>query len=175
MMDERTAIARLEIMDVLARYAHAVDRQDFELARTCYHEDAHDDHGRYSGDVEGLIAFFGQLGGKLEITVHLLGQHLFVFDGPDVADVETYSLFYQRLKDAPMREAVMGAVRYLDRFERRDGEWRIARRQVVLDWEQAGSDLPQSPIGDTWTKGAFGSADPAAPLTRRLHEVHVDG
>ena len=24
--------------------------------------------------------------------------------------------------------------RYVDRFERRDGEWRIARRTVVYDW-----------------------------------------
>lgn len=28
--------------------------------------------------------------------------------------------------------------RYLDRFERRDGEWRIAHRRVVPEWRSTG-------------------------------------
>lgn len=173
LMDEDEALSRLEIMDVLARYAHAVDRQDFELARTCYHPDAHDNHGRYEGDLDGLIAFFHQIGDKLAVTVHMLGQHLFSFEHCDLAHVETYSIFYQRLREVEMTGAVMGAVRYLDRFERRHGEWRIADRTVVLDWEQAGNELPHKPIGATWTKGALGDDDPAAHLTRSLHARYV--
>ena len=33
--------------------------------------------------------------------------------------------------------------RYLDRFEKRDGEWRIARRRYVLDWSRNGASTAQ--------------------------------
>jgi len=31
---------------------------------------------------------------------------------------------------------LLTASRYVDRFERRNGEWRIARRGVIQDWKQ---------------------------------------
>ena len=30
----------------------------------------------------------------------------------------------------------VAGLRYVDRFERRDGEWRIAKRQIVIDWQR---------------------------------------
>ena len=36
------------------------------------------------------------------------------------------------------------AGRYVDRFERRDGEWRIARRTVVHDWSRQLPTAPES-------------------------------
>ena len=37
--------ARTAIEDCLKRFARAVDRQDWTLARELYHDGAHDDHG----------------------------------------------------------------------------------------------------------------------------------
>lgn len=36
---------RQQIEDVLVRYSRAIDRADIELLRSCYHEDATEDHG----------------------------------------------------------------------------------------------------------------------------------
>ena len=47
-------------------------------------------------------------------------------------DAETYWLVALRLK--AREEIVFGGGRYVDRFERRNGEWRIAVRNVVSEW-----------------------------------------
>jgi SnoaL-like domain len=42
--------AERDIRDVLDRYARAADRCDVALMKSCYHRDAIDDHGFFSGD-----------------------------------------------------------------------------------------------------------------------------
>ena len=41
-------------------------------------------------------------------------------------------LFAQRRRDGTKVD--LGGGRYIDRLERRDGEWRIAARELVIDW-----------------------------------------
>ena len=38
-------------------YCRGVDRRDWELVRSCYHRDAVDHHGPYSGGIDGFIAW----------------------------------------------------------------------------------------------------------------------
>ncbi|CBG72045.1 MULTISPECIES: nuclear transport factor 2 family protein [Streptomyces] len=160
-------LARAEILDVLARYAHGCDRQDSELVRSTYHPDAYDDHASYKGGIDGLIDFFTLLGPKVESTSHQLGQSLFVFEGEDVAHVETYCIYRLKLKSSAPDDAVLQGLRYFDRFERRDGRWAVAERTVILDWEQA-SQPPTTPSGPGWARGTRGETDPAASLTAML-------
>jgi SnoaL-like domain len=161
-------LARAEILDVLARYVHGCDRQDFGLVRATYHPDATDNHGRYNGGVDGLVDFFTVLGAKLQISTHTLGQSLFAFKGDDVARVETYCLYRRIGKGEPPGQAVLQGLRYFDRFERRDGRWAVADRTVILDWEQACPPAPALPSGPTWARGTHGAADPAALLTAMI-------
>ena len=51
----------------------------------------------------------------------------------DCAHAESYYLCVLRRDDKGRLLANGG--RYVDRLERRDGEWRIARRVVVMEWE----------------------------------------
>jgi hypothetical protein len=153
---------RAAISDLLLYYAHAVDRQDFQMARACYHSDATDNHGRYSGGLDGLIAFFEQLGSTLRGTTHQMGPPWIRFAGRDLARVETYCIFRRERYDDPPGHAVLQGLRYLDRLERRDGRWAIAGRQVVLDWEQSGALPPAVPSGPTWSRGGVGATDPSA-------------
>ncbi len=44
--------------------------------------------------------------------------------------------------------------RIVDRFEKRDGEWRIAHRKITLDWNR---DMP---MAETWCLGLFKPEDP---------------
>lgn len=54
------------------------------------------------------------------------------------AGVETYFLALQRDRDAEgVAREVFLAGRYVDRFEKRGDEWRIAARTVVYDWMRA--------------------------------------
>ncbi|MET9327438.1 nuclear transport factor 2 family protein [Tsukamurella sp. NPDC003166] len=157
-MSDLNADDRFAIYDLLGRYSHAVDRQDLAAARSCYHDDAHDDHGRFSGPIdevfERIDALFGQLAG----TFHMMGMPYVVQQG-HIARCVTYSFYRRETVGEP--GAVMQGLRYLDKLEKRQGRWGIVDRTVVLDWENALSEMPDVPSGPDWSRGAFGPDDPA--------------
>ena len=122
------------IRRVLVRYARAIDRMDWDLLRSCYHEGAIDDHGLYRGDVDGFVELLREKLPLDESTLHFLGNQEIEVEG-DVAYVETACIARHRRPatgDAPATD-YFGFVRYCDRFERRDGDWRIAHRLVVYE------------------------------------------
>lgn len=126
-----------QIREVVYRYARGIDRRHLDLVRSCYHADATDDHGDYSGDVDGLIGFLREQLARWSVTSHLIGNVHIAADG-DWARVESYTLATHRghpRTDGSVRDLTSG-VRYVDDFERRAGEWRIARRVVVNDWNR---------------------------------------
>ena len=131
-----------QIRDAICRYAQGVDRGDWERVRSGYHPDAYDAHGDYQGGVGGFIDWLKKRFDGVDNSMHFLGQSLIEFAGPDVALVETYFVS-RRLRPATHKEqsslntgdaiAREGWGRYVDRFERRDGQWRVAHRTVVLE------------------------------------------
>jgi hypothetical protein len=143
------------IRQVLARYARAIDRLDWDLLRSCYHPDATEDRGRYRGTLEGFVSWLRDALGEFESTWHLLGTPLIEFEG-GVAWVETYCLGVQRTKQGggQSREDRLIPCRYCDRFERRQSEWRIARRVAV--YEPA---LPLPAFADSLPMGATSRRD----------------
>jgi hypothetical protein len=135
-----TILAREEIADVLHRYARGIDRLDFDLVRSCYHADAYDDHGSMKGTVDQFIESARRFLPKYAATMHFLGNMLIEVDGTEdgsVARAETYAVAYHRLptEDGGARDDVWG-IRYVDRFERRNGEWRISYRVVAQEWRR---------------------------------------
>lgn len=133
--DLQLVLDEASIRRVLYAYCRAADRGDLLALRAVYHPDAFDDHtGVYSGGVDGFIAFMERslAAGVVTCTRHCLSNILIEVEG-DVAVVETYfEAFHRRSVDGrDIDEDAAG--RYLDRFERREGEWRIAARRVVWD------------------------------------------
>ena len=53
---------------------------------------------------------------------------------------------------------MIAAVRYVDRMERRDGEWRIAKRVMVLDWHRV---EPVSGVNVSMAGGRRDRSDPS--------------
>ena len=170
-IDLAALIARAEITDVLTRYVRGADRNDWELVRSCYHPDATDDHGLYSGDVEGLMTFLTTLAATLRSTSHQLGPPLIEVDG-EIARVETYCLgWYERtVKDGATRSIAQG-LRYLDKLECRAGRWAIIKRVVVLDWEKVFPAAEPSTPASSWQRGARGNDDPSAGLFAQLEHL----
>lgn len=127
-------IDREAIRDVLNRYCRAVDRLDADLLREVYFEDAFDDHGPFKGTREELIAWVIPFMRDNYVTSshHLTTQGIEI--SGDVANVESYLFLVQdRILEDGRRIRSVAQGRYLDRLERRDGKWGIARRQVVTD------------------------------------------
>lgn len=135
-------VAKERIRDVLCRYSRGVDRKDFEMVRSCYHPDATDDHGEYSGGIEGFIEYVQRAVARYAGTFHLLGNMIIEVDGP-VAHAETYSLALHRLPPRPgkLNRDITLVLRYVDVLEERDGHWRISKRVCTYDWARLDSDL----------------------------------
>lgn len=129
-------IARQEIAEVIYRYARGIDRLNFDLVRDCYHPDAYDDHGSFSGSVEEFIVAAKNFLARWTATQHFMGNMLIEVDG-DKAKAETYAVAYHRREDVNGngKDDVMG-IRYVDRFERRNNSWRIAHRVVATEWRR---------------------------------------
>jgi ketosteroid isomerase-like protein len=123
---------REAIRDCLYRYCHGVDRCDETALRSAYWEDATDCHGAWNGSASGFIEqALPRLksGGR---RVHQINNVLIEFRG-DVAAVQSSFIALQTTAAQPTHETFLCG-RYLDRFERRNREWRVAARTVVYDW-----------------------------------------
>jgi len=136
-------LSRNEIYEVLTRYCRGVDRCDVELLRSVYHEDAVDDHGMFKGlgrdFAEWIVAWELE---NIRGCQHFIGNFSCEIEG-DTAFTETYCISFS--------EGMSGGNatvynRYIDRFERRDGVWKIADRRVVLDLTR--TDEASPPFGD---------------------------
>lgn len=131
--------ARTAIEDCLKRFARAVDRQDWKAARETYHDGAFDDHGFFKGPPDAFLAHIGKLHAHQDHSMHFNTNVLIEFQSRERAFVETYVLVLQRFRpgapNVPAGAAGLrnlASARYLDRFEKRNGEWRVVLRTLVF-------------------------------------------
>ena len=151
-------IAESEIRNVHLRYCRGVDRMDWELVRACYHPDATDDHGAFTGVIDEFLEWVAGALKKYEVTTHFTGNQLVEVSG-DTAWAEHYGRIYHRraaIETEPAEDFIVN-VRYVDQMERREGSWKIAKRIVVIDSSR------RDPVTAPWL-----SADPA--LSRKDRE-----
>ena len=141
---------REAIRDCMARYCRGIDRMDAELLRSAYWPGAMDYHTGFTGTVEEFIEWAMPRLAAMEQSVHMTGNCLIRIEG-NVAKVETYLWSVSVVPgDNPRRVNTSG--RYVDRFEKREDEWRIAERWVVHDW------FEEAPNTGDWSVGPFGMA-----------------
>src|SRR5215475_2470318 len=88
----RAMIDRDEIYQVLLRYGRGLDRFDIELARSCYFDDAIDDHFRFIGYPDDFIAWANAASEMYISTQHAILNHVCDLQGDD-AYCETYFQF----------------------------------------------------------------------------------
>ena len=136
LLDER------DIRRVLLDYCRGIDRGDTALVESVYHDDATDDHGSYVGPgVEFAAYAIPRLVERYEATMHTIGDSIIDFAGPDTAFVETPVTAQHVIAGVSGQEDGGRSLewfggRYVDRFERREGTWKIADRVVVRTWDK---------------------------------------
>jgi hypothetical protein len=140
--------ARQQIRDAHMRYFRGVDRADAELISSAFHPGIVAEYGPkiYTTGTEFGLEFVASLLALFKATFHAAANEIVEIEG-DVAYSELYSV-NRHLMDRDDDEIVFTRfIRYVDRFERRDGAWKIAHRKVVCEWDQIEklserSDLP---------------------------------
>lgn len=144
---------RVELDDLLTRYATAIDGLDWRLLDTVFNEDAHLDY-RSAGGIEGLYPevrrWLAEVLPLFDVTQHLVVNREFtrVADG-----VQARSCFLNanrlHVDGKPWLFTVGG--RYHDRLTRTDDGWRIAARvEHTLWWDNPMpglADLPPTVSG----------------------------
>lgn len=165
--------AEREIRNTILRYMRAADRKDFDLMASVYHDDAIEDHGPLQGSPRDLIAWVRKRHETIDQAMHHIGNCLIEFDGPERAYAETYCIIIQhertgtkalRSGEMAMMRTMMG-VRYVDRFEKRARQWKIARRILVTEWID--ENVGHFDFGPAWTR-AERSGDDAIYRIRDL-------
>lgn len=132
----RLMLDKQQIHDVMMRYCRAVDRVDEEMLRSVYHPDAIDNHGLFNGKAADFVPWcINQLRQAYTATQHFIGNELIEVNG-DQAWCEFYFVAYHRYERKGEPRHMTAGGRYVDRWERRAGEWRIAQRTVVVDWQR---------------------------------------
>ena len=162
-MDLHEIDAHLQIRQALGRYCRGVDRGEREVMLSAYHPDAIQEHGYFHGKPADLIDLLIE---RMDRTGHVTQHHvtnwLIEVDG-DTARVEAYCIIWNPEVDEETGalKAVQSRSRYLDRFEKRDGAWKIVHRRLVLDWAEPGPDGKPLPRHTKVTRGGRHEADPS--------------
>lgn len=142
-------IAKEEIRELALLYCRGVDRQDPELLRSLYTEDATDTHGdTFDGPAGDYVDFLEGAFPYMRYSGHHICNHLIDVDG-DEGEGEIYALAFHIIPDGDggWKEDFM-CVRYLDRYRRgQDGRWRFAKRVVTYDMRsQRPAPSPVEPL-----------------------------
>jgi hypothetical protein len=151
---------RLAIQDILHLHSRGLDRLDSSAIQCAYWPDAEVDYGSYKGSAHTFAELVtGALDGQYELTRHNLSNTLITF-ADHVALSESNVSAGHLLLGA--KEELLFYGRYLDRLEKREGQWKIAYRQVVMDWSKRlpVQDERHSDAFADLAKGAHVATDP---------------
>jgi hypothetical protein len=151
-------IDKQAITETIYRYARSMDRLDRELgygvfwpeATTDYHEQM------YQGTGYGLVDMVMDAHLNYVAHSHQFSNILITVDG-DAARSETYGdVTLRRIDEDGTAIDSRNLGRYVDRWEKRSGEWRIIDRKYLHDFDQSGPSA-----GDFMTTGRRDHGDPS--------------
>lgn len=166
---------RQDIYDCQVRFSRGMDRFDRDLFLSAFHHDAVISAGIFVGDPVALYDWAAPMHGKGQVsTQHNLFNHSCEIDG-DIAHCETYYQFVGRNRD---EANWLAGGRYIDRMERRHGEWKIAYRTNAIEWSGMlpTMEIPFADLPDLHLNGVPSRSkdDPSyqRPLTNK-REIYI--
>jgi hypothetical protein len=147
----RSLLDREQIREIVGpRYGRAMDWYDLDLLKSCFHPDATLDYGYFKGNAHEWCAMR-----VLREDPNVLNRFHYIFPpqieiAGDAAEAECNGIGGHRVRKGAAEEYHLFGSRYLDRLERRHGQWKLASRVVRIDFAQT---LP----GDAAPDGKFAS------------------
>ncbi len=136
---------RAEIADVLCLFCQNLDRHNWDAMDQIFHDDASVKYS-YREGVQPATEWLARASVIMKTfsrTFHQLGNMLIDIDG-DTAWCEAYVTATHCVPPTAPKEGFwgskdepyngIGGARYVDRFERRDGKWKISVHETIVDW-----------------------------------------
>jgi 3-phenylpropionate/cinnamic acid dioxygenase small subunit len=144
---------KLEITDVLYRYATALDTRDWALLGEVFADDAVyaiGQHGEFTGP-RAIAEKISSLIGGYESTQHLIANPVIEVDGESAhGRCYLHALHYLTAQQTGANTYEMGGT-YFDEFVRTAAGWRIKHRVLEIAWREGNAGLAalaQSRSGD---------------------------
>ncbi len=164
-----------QLRKLVHRYCRAVDRGDVAELRSLYHHDAEDAHGSFSsGSASDFIDQLVAARPYLRSMQHHVTTANFAIEG-EMAEGEVYTIATHTFIAGDRDVDLIVGGRYLDRYEKRDGAWKIIERAIVTDTAQVNDpstvDLRHPVTRDT-PAGSMGSDDPSYGFFALLRPAH---
>ncbi len=155
---------RLAIAETLARYCRGIDRCDAALLAEVFTADARIDYGDGpkppAETIPGLMAGLG----AMRLTQHNISNTVMQITGA-TAKAETHCVALHLIPSPDGAIELVVGGRYLDTLAKSDGQWRIAERLYVMDWNRTQPSTMQTKGGlfdSLQRRGARGDSDPSA-------------
>jgi len=163
-MDLTEIADRLAIAETLARYCRGIDRCDAALLAEIFTPDARIDYGdgtkTPAETIPGLMAGLG----AMRLTQHNIANTVMQITGA-TAKAETHCVALHLIPSPEGEVELVVGGRYLDTLAKTAGQWRIAERLYVMDWNRSAPSTMQTAGGlfdGLQRRGARGAEDPSA-------------
>lgn len=152
--------ARQALHDINTRYCRGADRADAALFGSVWADGAQVDCGPFVGPAADFVRIVTAPDEVRVRSSHTISNEYFEIDGEQgrgescVTAVSTLNI------DGKQVDQLIGG-RYLDQYKKVGGEWKIARRTFVLDWNM---NMPATADAGLFAQfkqcGSRGKADP---------------
>jgi hypothetical protein len=188
--DEGLPLLHFSVSQLLSRYARGVDRRDWALLRSLFHDDSVDEHGSTSGGVDEFIRGFAERSANVPEMMHANTNILILERDPERKEVlvETYCVAWSRVlpgdivpgslydttvipTDSAHARLATIANRYLDLISERDGELKFLFRRVIYEWAAVVQVETERPFGPGMSTSA---RTPEDPSYRTLQEFRAE-
>ena len=141
--------ARQALHTLNAQFARALDRMDRCLMVSLWTQDAHIDWGKHQGPVQAFVMEATTARDDLERSFTTLSNAVFNLNGMQACG-EIYVLNVSTvIENGSKVERFLGG-RFLDQYRCEQGQWKIAQRTFVMDWNMT------QPCTAIWDEGLFG-------------------
>ena len=120
-----------ELRALSATYTRGLDRQDRELVRSVFADDATTHYGSFRGAPDDMADMAMKALSAYTATQHFLGQINLTIDADEATGEVYFQAFHQHASE-DFDRFICG--RYIDRYARRQGRWLMTHRTEVVDW-----------------------------------------
>jgi hypothetical protein len=156
-------LAKQAIHELGMAYCRAVDRGDEALLRSVFHPDATVVSGVVNGGIDEFApAIVSIIRGNLKSSFHSVANEWVKING-DTAVGESYVTAFTLAGEGSMAMQTISGGRYLDRYARRDGRWKISERVFVMDFninQPSTALFGEGPYEHLTLRGGFKPDDP---------------
>jgi len=128
-------LAKQSIYELACQYCRGLDRLDAELLRSVFFEDAFCEYGFYDGRPAEFIEFAIKALESHAANHHMIGNTLIEVEGNEAYGEVYFRAYHKVMVESEFQDLII-AGRYIDRYERRDGVWKIAYRSERNDWSR---------------------------------------